>query len=84
MQFNESQKTRKPNVLFSPPALMKADPPSGLETVYLRDLPSNPVIRNPPSKAEDSGSIPGQRTKIPQAPGQQSLPTASTEPTCHN
>ena len=45
MQFNESQKTRKPNVLFSPPALMKADPPSGLETVYLRDLPSSPLAK---------------------------------------
>ena len=62
---------------------MKADPPGGL-TVYLRDLPSSPKIRNPPSNAEDSGSIPGQRTKIPQAPGQRSLPTAATEPMCHN
>ena len=63
---------------------MKADPPSGLETVYLRDLPSSPMIRNPPANAEDLGSIPGQRTKIPQAPGQRSLPTATTEPECHN
>ena len=30
-----------------------------------RDLLGGPVVNNPPSKAEDMGSIPGQGTKIP-------------------
>ena len=31
------------------------------------DSPSDPVVRNLPSNAEDAGSIPGQGTKIPGA-----------------
>jgi len=30
-----------------------------------RDFPGGPVVKSPPSKAEDMGSIPGQGTKIP-------------------
>ena len=37
--------------------------------------------KNPPSNAGDTGSIPGQETKIPHAAGQLSLPAATTEPT---
>ena len=33
------------------------------------DLPRSPVVKNPPFKAGDSGSIPGQGTKIPHATG---------------
>lgn len=32
-------------------------------------LPSNPVVRNPPSNAEDASAIPGQGTKILHARG---------------
>ena len=31
------------------------------------DFPGGPVVKTPPSNAGDSGSIPGQGTKIPQA-----------------
>ena len=46
------------------------------------DFPGGPVVRNPPSNAEDVGSIPGQGTKIPHAAGQLSPCTATTEPAC--
>ena len=58
-----------------------------------RDFPGGPVVKNPPSKARDAGSIPGRGTKIPQTAGQLS-PRASTrerearlpqqDPTCRN
>ena len=38
----------------------------------LGDLPGGSVIKNPPSNAEDVGSIPGRGTKIPHALGQPS------------
>ena len=34
------------------------------------DFPGIPVVKNPPYNAEDTGSIPGQGTKIPHAAGQ--------------
>ena len=34
------------------------------------DFPVGPVVKNPPSNAEDAGSIPGQGTNIPRAEGQ--------------
>ena len=34
---------------------------------HWEELPGGPVIKNPPSNAEDAGSIPGQGTKIPYA-----------------
>ena len=42
------------------------------------------MVKNPPSNAGDTGSIPGQRTKIPHATGQLSPRTATTEPVRHN
>ena len=39
------------------------------------------MVRNLPSNAEDTGSIPGRETEIPQATGQLSLPAAAAEPT---
>ena len=42
-----------------------------------RDFPGGPVIKNLPSKAGDTGSIPGRGTKIPHANGK-------TKPTCCN
>ena len=41
------------------------------------DFPGGPVVKNPPYNAGDTGSIPGQRTKIPHAAGQLS-PCATT------
>ena len=38
--------------------------------MYIRDIPGGPVIKNPPSKAGDVGSIPGGGSKIPHAAGQ--------------
>ena len=35
-------------------------------TIY-QDFPGGPVVKNSPSNAEDSGSIPGQDIKIPRA-----------------
>ena len=37
-----------------------------------RDFPGGPVVKNPTFNAGDSGSIPGQGTKISHAAGQQS------------
>ena len=45
-----------------------------------RDFPGGPVVKNPPSNAGDTGSIPGRGAKIPHATGQLSLHTA-TAPT---
>ena len=35
-----------------------------------RDFPGGPVVKNPSSNAEDVGSLPSQRTKIPHVTGQ--------------
>ena len=42
------------------------------------------MVKNPPCNAGDSGSIPGQGTKIPHAVGQLSPWAETTEPTPHN
>ena len=34
-----------------------------------RGFPGGPMVRNPPANAGDTGSIPGQGTKIPHASG---------------
>ena len=34
-----------------------------------RDLPGGPVVKNPPSNAEDMSSVPGQGTRISHATG---------------
>ena len=43
------------------------------------DFPGGPGVKNPPSNAGDMGSISGGGTKIPHAPGQLSLCTATRE-----
>ena len=45
----------------------------------MRDFPRGPMVKNPPSNAEDVGSIPGWGTKIPHATGQLSLHATTTE-----
>ena len=45
-----------------------------------RDFPGGPVVKNLLSNAGDTGSIPGQGTKIPHATGKLSLSAANTEP----
>ena len=45
-----------------------------------RDFPGGPVAKNLLSNAGDTGSIPGQGTKIPHAMGKLSLNAANTEP----
>ena len=43
------------------------------------------MVKNPPSNAEDPGSIPGRGTKIPHATGQLSPCTTTREkPVCHH
>ena len=64
-----------------------------------KDFPAGPVVKDPPANARDTGSIPGQGTKIPHASGQlsprvlQLLKLHTLEsmfcnkriaPTCHN
>ena len=45
------------------------------------DFPGGPVVKNLPSNAGDTGSIPGQGTKVPHAMRQlESLHAATTEP----
>ena len=46
------------------------------------DFPGGPVVKSPPSKAEDVGLIPAGRTKIPRAAGQLTPHTATTQPMC--
>ena len=46
----------------------------------MRDFPGGPVVKNPPCNAGDAGSIPGQRTEIPEAERQLSLWAAATVP----
>ena len=48
-----------------------------------QDFSGDPVVKNPPSNARDTGSIPGPGTKIPHAMEQQSLFSTTTEPTSH-
>ena len=43
---------------------------SDFEKYITWDFPGSPVVKNPPSNAEDVGLIPGQETKIPHAMGQ--------------
>ena len=45
------------------------------------DFPGGAVVKNPPSNAGDTGSIPGRGTKIPHAAVQLSPCAATTEPT---
>ena len=51
-----------------------------LKNFYSQDFPGGPVVKDPPSNAGDVGSIPSQGTKIPQATGQLSPRTTTTEP----
>ena len=48
------------------------------------DFPGGPVVKNPPYNAGDTGSIPGQGTKIPHAAEQLSLHATTTELACLN
>ena len=48
------------------------------------DFPIGPVVKNPSSNAGDSGSTPGQRTKIPHAVGQLSWNATTRELTHGN
>ena len=43
------------------------------------NFPGGPVVKNPPSKTGDAGSIPGQVTKILHAAEQLSPSAATTE-----
>ena len=53
---------------------------SVLKNIGIWDFPGGPVmIKNPPSNAGDTGSIPGQGTKIPHAMGQISPGATTTE-----
>ena len=47
-----------------------------------QDFPGGPVVKNPPSNVRDVVLIPGQGTKNPNAMGQLSPCTETTEPTC--
>ena len=57
---------------------------SGLKNTSGGGLPWCPVVKNPPSNTGDTGSIPGQGTKIPQAQEQVSPHTARKEPAFSN
>ena len=48
-----------------------------------RDFPGGPVVKNLPSNAGDTGSIPGGGTQIPHAMGQLSLYTSTREKPVH-
>ena len=39
----------------------------------MKDVPGGLVVKTPPANAGDTGSVPGQGTKIPHATGQLNL-----------
>ena len=51
-----------------------------INNICLGDFLGGPVVKDPLSNAEDSNSIPGQGTTIPQASGQLNLLVLTTEP----
>ena len=48
------------------------------------DLPGSPVVKSLSSNAGDTGSIPGQGTKIPHIEGQLSPHATMKDPVCSN
>ena len=52
--------------------------------VKIGGFPGGPVVKNPPSNAGDTGSIPGQANKIPHGVGQLSPCATTTELACLN
>ena len=54
-------------------------PKSTQRNVGSWDFPGGAVVKNPPSNAGDTGSIPGWGIKIPHATGQLSPRAATTE-----
>ena len=50
----------------------------------MRDFAGGPVAKTLSSQCREHGSIPGQGTKIPHAPGQLGRHPSTTEPTHHN
>ena len=54
-----------------------------LETEKSRDFPDHPLVKNLPSKIENTESIPGGGTKISHAAWQLSRPATITEPMGH-
>ena len=49
-----------------------------------RDFPGGPVVKNLTYNAGDSGSIPGQGTKVPHAAGQLSQHATTADLACLN
>ena len=54
-----------------------------LQILESGDVPSGPVVKNPPCSAEEAGSVPDWETKIPHAT-QQVSPRATTVETMHH
>ena len=52
--------------------------------IVMRDFRGGPVVKNPPSNAGDTSSIPGQGSKILHSTEQLSLCATTREPTCCN
>ena len=44
---------------------LKATTPKNVALLQWEDFPGGPVVRNPPARTGDMGSIPGWGTKIP-------------------
>ena len=55
-----------------------------MTSVFIKDFPGCPVVKNPPCNAGDMGSTPGQGTKIRHALEQLSPHATTTEPVYHN
>ena len=52
--------------------------------ILKRDLPSGPVVKNPPFNAGEMGSFPGCRTRVPYTTEQLSLSSTTRESMCLN
>ena len=76
---------RQQHLEILPDSIMTVDP--GLANNHFKiywgqEFPCGPVVKKPPCKAMDMGSIPGRRTKIPCAAGRLSSRTTTKTRPC--
>ena len=55
-----------------------------MTSVFIKNFPGGPVVKNPPCNAGDVGPTPGQGTKIPHALAQLSPRATTREAMGHN
>ena len=68
-------------MLICHPCILFEEVSKSFAYLKLGDFPGGSVVKNPPSNAGDTISIPGRGTKIPHATGLPNLSDITTEPT---